>query len=1248
MNIIRTKNKKLYALLALLSIIAISAFVTNLQSNPGNLNGIDIEEPSVEPKGNDISVDNTYDGIAAPWNITHWANRTDYDLSANFGNNSYDLVDIPLDSDWMGQKLESSINNLYDTRNWNNGTFHFGDNNTYATGANDSLYIANRYQNWTFQENIVGSSNVMSGNYLDENSITPVNTQNHDSLELRMDGWWYSGAGGDRYWYDTGDKSSWVSTIHIPRGRVIDSWLKFQVNPIHIISFNSWEFRLFINGIQVFSEGLFTLKQRGQNQWHSFTAPQGLWINTSNVYSTNYLNDSTIEIEIALEYTATSAGYGFEDGENTDYQQVLVDNIELITKAEAQPSDIELKINDTSVQDVSWGKGTVEIESEWQSVDGKVYTNFSSDDVGELGAFNIDLQTNINLHARKNTPESNYETNVASLGVNFEVDNGSEVDWLCYGRVKVPTRYEETELKINFPTDVIITSVFEPQNPALDVLSQCDDSTPGVLSIPVNTISATPDGFWKFEAISPNYCDDLTVYHNASGVWVESNNILSGSYVNISSKILNSPEISNYIQNTKACLQIRFPNGTLWSDQSQIASVDSNGNVYFNLFQIPLNPPNYEVGEYEAIITWNNTHSGYGLNETGIIIQKFRIIHESEFTPDNTFYEDIIEDSTFNLKVSFSDLISGTPITNAIVYTYNYTNPAIKQYLSEISPGYYFLEFNVGGGNLGNNSLLIYANSSNYLNKVANITIKLIRETELEVDNDFISDVPFEQNFTIQLNYTEKYSGLGVDAETLSTDWSGNYQFIWISQGFYNLTCNTIGNIAGQLYALSIYVDSYQYEAKSIEVKVFITELKTSLDLLVNNTPIQPNDIYSVDVRESLNITVFFRDIYSNPLSGATINITGGTFSYLLNEDVLYNQYTVILNATDLGQGIENLNMFAQLVNFEPQSIPFIVEIIEKLTSIQILFDGLNVTDDPTTDIIITQELNITVKYLDRNHQHVQEALVQLSGDFNEVLSENLMYEQYSFILNTTQIDVGVRVITLSATKANFQLQTDNLRINVQRIKTNITTESGESIITVQSGRQIQIRVMLFDIDFGGMITNANVSYRWQFGEGILTDLGSNGIYEVTLPSKPVGSYTLTVTASKGDVYDFQRYEITIIVTRAPDDFWIFIILLITASIILISLTSYLILYKRVLQYPKQVRKVRKYGKTLRKTKDPKVNITPRKDLFDVRFKDEIGKSNKFLKGKPSESTIQIDKIEKKKSLEVPKNIEKKGGANQE
>jgi len=1231
MNLKTNKKKNFYILLSLLSIFIINAALTNVNYIPNDLNGNAIDDDIRELKNNDLTSDNSYTGIGNAWNITHWANRTDYNLPVMFDNNSYDMVEMPLSSAWEGYNLKASINNLYDSRNWNNGTFHFGNNNTYAPGADDSAYISNKFQNWTFQENdVIGYDNVMSGNYLDEHSITPVNTQNHDSLELRMDGS-YHYSGGDRYRYDMGDKCSWSSSIHIPRGKIIDSWLKFQINPIHIISSNSWEFRIYLNGIQVFSKGLFTLKQQGQNAWHSFNIPQGLWINISNVYLTPLLNDSIIDIEFALEYTATSASYGFEDGENIDYQQLLIDNVELITQAEAQPSDIQLKVNNTIVEDNGWGKGFVNLNGNWQSVNGMIHANYSSDDIGKFGAFTIDLLTNLNLFAIKDMPESNYETNEGSLGTKFSVDNESSVSWLCYGRVKVPTSYVESEMKIIFPTDVVITRVFDPQNPSENILSQCDNSTPGVLLLPLKNISTTPDGFWKFEAISPNYCEDFTTYNNATGVWVQNADYLSGDYINITAKITNSPEVSGYIQNTKAFLQIRFPNGSIWVAQNQLVSVDSSGYVYFNSFQIPSIPPNYEVGKYEAIITWNNSHSLYGLNETGIIYKEFNVRHHSEFIPDNTFYKNIMEDSSFNLKISFYDIITNEPIENAQVYLFNFTHPSIVHSFSEIIPGYYFLYFNVGGGILGNNSLTIYANSSDYENEMVNITIGIIRETLLTVDSDFLYDVPFRQNFTIQFNYTEKSSGIGVVADSLSTDWLGSYTFNTIAQGRYNLTCSTIGYIAGQLYTLNLYVNDYKYEDKSNTIKIYITELQSSLELFINNTAIQPNDIYSVNVWEKLNVSVVYNDILGDPLNGANVNISGEFFSYELSENPSYNQYDILLDATNLGQGIDNLIVFAQLVNYEPQSIPFIAEIVEKPTSIQIFFDGNNVTSDPTVDLTIGQSLNITVKYMDFDKKYVQGALLQLSGDFSGILNENPTLEQYSYILNTSQFSIGVSLIKLEVSKTNFQLQTRNLRLNVQRIKTSIATLTNNSIITAQFGSNILLQVVLTDEIFGGTIKDANVTYSWQFKGGELDDPNSVGIYETVLRNVPVGSYIITITASKGDNYEFERYVVTITVTNPPFDFLLFLILLITAITTVTVLVGYLMLYKRVLQYPKPIRKVRKYQRTLRKSQDPNIKIIPRDKALLDRFKDEFDKSSKFLKVKSSENMIQSDKLTIKK-----------------
>ena len=1202
-------------------------------------------------KSQSLSADNTYSGIGESWNITHWANRTNYDLSTTFNEESYSLVDIPLYSGWIGYKLSANIENLYDTRNWNNGTFNFGnDDTTYDPGENDTDDIVNDFQNWTFNEVDVDSQNNMSGNYINS---TVFISAGHDCLELRMDGDRYNDTGGDprwyRYSYDENDECGWNSSIHIPRGRVIDSVIKFQVNPIHLISFNSWELTVSINSIQIYSIGIFSLKQMGTNSWHNFSIPQGLWTNTSNVYSTPFLNDADTFIEIALKYSAESAGYGFEDGENIDYQQVLIDNIELIPKAEVQPSDIKLKLNDTFVGDIEWGKGDAEIAGNWEDFNEKLYVNFSSEDKSTLGSYSIELKTDLNLYTIKNLPESNYETNVASLGTKFSVSNDSSVKWVSYSRVKVPIGYSETLMKIEFPNDINITSVYDPQNPAQNILKQCDNSTTGELSIPVNNISVTPDGFWKFEAISPNYCENLMFFNNASGSWIQKNEFLSGEYVNITAKIYNSTEISSYIQNTQSKLQIRFPNGTIWSKRDQFAFVDSSGNVNFNYFQIPTIPPTYEVGEYQAIVMWNNSYLTNGLNETGIIYKTFKVIHESKLTPEKHFYEDNFENSTVNLKVTFNDLKSNLAIEGAKIYTYNLDIPSVMQNFSEISPGYYFLEFNINGADYGNNTIKIYANSTYYVNKIIDITIELINRTNLIVNKDFFEGIQYQTNFTVQFDYIDNNTGLTIDPSTISTDWGGDYHFVKISKGTYNLTCNASGHgyIAGKLYTFNINVDAFKYEAQTVQIKVFITELDSTINLKLDGAPTEPNTVLVIGVWEQMNITIQYRDILGKHLSNASVNITGKEFTKNLEEDSSFEQYSIILNAIDLARGLDNLIITAYKINYEPCSIPFIIEIIESQTNYQILINGVNKTKDPSVDIRISQFVNITIKYYDFLGNHIPNAFVHLTGDYTANLVENESLEQYSIIIDTNDLDIGVKLLTISSYRPNYEFQSDVIRIQVKRIRTEIISVSGDSVFHMKPGEEITLRVRLLNLDLNNSIIGVSVNYSWVFGNGTLLDPENDGIYEVTIPGLPLGSYDIIIIAYLSDDYDVQSYKITLIVTKPSDNIFFFQIGIIIGIVAASIVGGYMVLYWRIFRFPKVVRKIRKFRRTLRQKKAPKIEINSREKGFNLKYNEELSKTSKFLHGKPSKQRIDLKKSPEKEikpTSNMPIN-EKGGGA---
>ncbi|KKL08161.1 hypothetical protein LCGC14_2578650, partial [marine sediment metagenome] len=145
------------------------------------------------------------------------------------------------------------------------------------------------------------------------------------------------------------------------------------------------------------------------------------------------------------------------------------------------------------------------------------------------------------------------------------------------------------------------------------------------------------------------------------------------------------------------------------------------------------------------------------------------------------------------------------------------------------------------------------------------------------------------------------------------------------------------------------------------------------------------------------------------------------------------------------------------------------------------------------------------------------------------------------------------------------------------------------------------------------------VGYVWENGEGSLTDKDNDGIYEAVIEKVPEGTYSLVITVLYGDdIYNFESYEMIIITdSSAVGGVLLFIILLTVFITTAIALGSYLYVYHKVLRFPKPVRKVRKYTRSLRKTKAPQVSILARKKAFDSTYKEELNKSSRFLKGKP-------------------------------
>ena len=283
-NLRLCKYKKILFLVSILMISSLNVFLMNLNinqisefSNENDFNNFQIKDL----KSQDLDSENIYSGIGTPWNVTHWVNRTDYNKEVSFTNDSYDIIEIPLGSGWEGYKLNATIKELVDTRNWCNGSFNYGNDNDYQGIGNDTTDISNQFQNWTFGKFDLDDDSDMAGNYLDSTSNDPE-TEDHDCLELKITGLLIQPL--DKSGYDGQDRCYWTSSFKIPRGEVVDSELKFDVRDFHLMQSNNFELRISINDQQVYSLGALSLTQACAGSWRTFSIPQDLWTNSSNIF----------------------------------------------------------------------------------------------------------------------------------------------------------------------------------------------------------------------------------------------------------------------------------------------------------------------------------------------------------------------------------------------------------------------------------------------------------------------------------------------------------------------------------------------------------------------------------------------------------------------------------------------------------------------------------------------------------------------------------------------------------------------------------------------------------------------------------------------------------------------------------------------------------------------------------------------------------------------------------------------------
>jgi hypothetical protein len=162
-------------------------------------------------------------------------------------------------------------------------------------------------------------------------------------------------------------------------------------------------------------------------------------------------------------------------------------------------------------------------------------------------------------------------------------------------------------------------------------------------------------------------------------------------------------------------------------------------------------------------------------------------------------------------------------------------------------------------------------------------------------------------------------------------------------------------------------------------------------------------------------------------------------------------------------------------------NITYTIIFPDKETDLHLFLNNENKTLDPYFQVNVGEQVNITIKYLNKTHSHIPNATVTLSGNFTGILDENEIFEHYSVIINIETSDIGINFLTIIAQALNHEIAIINPIITVNKFNSenlqlilNNENKTSDPNLELIVGEQLNITVKYTNL-LGAHIQGASV-----------------------------------------------------------------------------------------------------------------------------------------------------------------------------
>ncbi|TKJ19702.1 MAG: hypothetical protein CEE43_14710 [Promethearchaeota archaeon Loki_b32] len=405
-------------------------------------------------------------------------------------------------------------------------------------------------------------------------------------------------------------------------------------------------------------------------------------------------------------------------------------------------------------------------------------------------------------------------------------------------------------------------------------------------------------------------------------------------------------------------------------------------------------------------------------------------------------------------------------------------------------------------------------------------SITLLKPDDAKIDlrtEGFVGDL-----IPVRIFLKDSENNLSISNAVVPYNWTdGTRLFTESASGIYETVLNS-GDLGTRgLYNIIISSVNIGFVQANLTLEINLGE-ETNIQVLESD--------YNIELHANSTIRFKFTNFGGEGIDGALVNISISNESlYTINNpgNSIYNIEFSTLFINEIG--IYQLSINFSAVAYEPQYYIYQFQIIQQSVNLSSYIDSQEINENALKTTKFNEHLNISARAISNIDQdYISGGVITfICGTYQKVLAEkpNFWFNT-TILLSPENFSLGINLVYLKFEHSNYRTSTFSFQLIIDQIEINIDPISFEDSIIAEIGDTINIQIELLDPKTNISIENASVRYSWEYGLGTLNET-TPGIYQayVELPANLRGTYgfDLIITPDES-TYQTTQYSFVVVI----------------------------------------------------------------------------------------------------------------------